>query len=211
MNRKIAGILLIAGCTLLAGSAWAADKGKMKMPAMTPEQQAEMDAMKAAGTPGAPHKHLAATAGTYDAKVKMWHDANGPAEESKGTSTRTMALGGRVQVEDFSGSMMGQPFKGHGMSGYNNVTGKYWSTWNDSWSTGIMTSEGTCDAQNACTFTGSAADPVSKQMKTWRMTTKWTNPTTEVFEMYGPDKDGKEMKMMEITYTKRGGAAKKKA
>jgi hypothetical protein len=35
------------------------------------------------------------------------------------------------------------------------------------------------------------------------MTTRWTSPTTEVFEMYGPDKMGKEMKMMEITYTKR--------
>ena len=35
------------------------------------------------------------------------------------------------------------------------------------------------------------------------MTTRWTNPTTEVFEMYAPGPDGKEMKMMEITYTKK--------
>jgi len=28
---------------------------------------------------------------------------------------------------------------------------------------------------------------------------RWTSPTTEIFEMYGPDKTGKEMKMMEIT------------
>jgi hypothetical protein len=36
------------------------------------------------------------------------------------------------------------------------------------------------------------------------MTSKWTTPTTQVFEMYGPDhKTGKEMKMMEITYTKK--------
>jgi hypothetical protein len=34
------------------------------------------------------------------------------------------------------------------------------------------------------------------------MTSRWTDPKTEVFEMYGPGKDGKEMKMMEITYTK---------
>jgi len=34
------------------------------------------------------------------------------------------------------------------------------------------------------------------------MTTRWTSPTTEIFEMYGPAKDGKEFKMMEITYTK---------
>ena len=35
------------------------------------------------------------------------------------------------------------------------------------------------------------------------MTTRWTNPTTEVFELYGPGRDGKEMKMLEITYTKK--------
>jgi hypothetical protein len=36
-----------------------------------------------------------------------------------------------------------------------------------------------------------------------RMTTAWTSPTTEMFVMYAPGKDGKEMKMMEITYTKK--------
>jgi hypothetical protein len=35
------------------------------------------------------------------------------------------------------------------------------------------------------------------------MTTRWPSPTTEVFEMYAPARDGKEMKMMEITYTKK--------
>ena len=55
----------------------------------------------------------------------------------------------------------------------------------------------------ACTFTGSWNDPVRKGPVTARMTTRWTSPTTEVFEMYGPGRDGKEMKMMEITYTKK--------
>ena len=36
-----------------------------------------------------------------------------------------------------------------------------------------------------------------------RMTSRIASPGTEVFEMYGPGKDGKEMKMMEITYTKK--------
>ncbi len=35
------------------------------------------------------------------------------------------------------------------------------------------------------------------------MTTRCQSPATEIFEMYAPGKDGKEMKMMEITYTKR--------
>jgi hypothetical protein len=172
-------------------------------PEMTPQQKAEMEAYMKAGTPAAPHKAMAGTVGTYEAKVKSWHEPGQPPMEETGTATRTMALDGRVLVEDFKGSMMGMPFTGHGMRGYDNVTGKYWATWNDSMSTGLMVSEGTCDAKNACTFKGTFNDPVKKGPVTSRMISRWTSPTTEVFEMYGPGRDGKEMKMMEITYTKK--------
>lgn len=201
MIRKLAGRLLTAAAVLVAAPALAQEG--QEPPQMTPEQKAEMEAYMKAGSPGAPHQALAATAGSYDLKIKGWHEPDGPAFESTGTATRTMALDGRVRVEDVSSSMMGMPFTGHGMTGYDNVTGKYWSTWNDSMSTGVMLSDGTCDAQGACTFTGSWNDAVKKGPVTARMTSRWTSPTTEVFEMYGPGKDGKEMKMMEITYTKK--------
>jgi len=199
MNRnRIAAAIAAALC--LAPGAFAQEK---KAPEMTAEQKKEMDAMMAAGTPGAPHKGMAAKVGTYEAKVKNWQDPAGPPMESTGTSTRSMALDGRVMVEEFKGSMMGMPFTGHGMQGYDNVTGKYWSTWNDSMSTGLMVSEGTCDAKQVCSFKGSWNDPLTKKVVTSRMTSRWTSPTVEVFEMYAPGKDGKEMKMMEITYTKK--------
>jgi hypothetical protein len=106
--------------------------------------------------------------------------------------------------EEVSASMMGGPFNGRGMQGYDNVTGKHWSTWNDSMSTGLFVTEGTCDATGkTCTFTGSTTDPVKKTPVKMRMTTKWPSATTEIFEMYGPGPDGKEMKMMEITYTRK--------
>lgn len=173
-------------------------------PQMTPEEKAEMDAYMKAGTPGAPHQSLAATAGSYDLKIKSWHDAKAPAMEETGTAKRTMVLDGRVLVEEVSGSMMGMPYAGHGMTGFDNVTGKYWSTWMDSMSTGMVMSTGTCDAQGkTCTFTGTWNDPIKKAPVKSRMTSKWPSPTTEVFEMYAPGKDGKEFKMMEITYTKK--------
>jgi hypothetical protein len=162
-----------------------------------------MEAYMKAGTPGAPHKAMAATAGTYDVKSKSWQAPGGPAMEETGTATRSMALDGRVLMEDFKGSMMGMPFNGHGMRGYDNVTGKYWGTWMDSMSTGMMVSEGTCDAKNTCTFTGTWNDPIKKGPVKSRMTSRWTSATTEVFEMYGPGKDGKEFKMMELTYTRK--------
>ncbi|HEU5181658.1 MAG TPA: DUF1579 domain-containing protein [Candidatus Polarisedimenticolia bacterium] len=178
--------------------------GAQGQPQMTQEQRAEMEAYQKAGTPGPQHQALAATAGDYDIKMKSWHDATGAPMEEAGTVRRSMALDGRVLVEELNGTMMGQPYTGHGMMGYDNVTGKYWSTWNDSMSTALMVTEGTCDAQGKnCTFTGTYNDPVKKTPIRTRMTTRWPSPTTEIFEMYGPAPDGKEMKMMEITYTKK--------
>ena len=195
MIRKLAGTMLTA---VLA----AAPVLAQTPPDMTPAQKAEIEAYTKAGTPGAPHKTLAESVGKYNMKIKSWHDEKAPATEESGTATRAMALDGRVLVEDVSATMMGTPFTGHGMMGYDNVSGKYWSTWNDSMSTGLMVSEGSCDAKGSCTFKGSWNDPIKKAPVTSRMMTRWTNPTTQVFEMYAPGPSGKEMKMMEITYTK---------
>ena len=62
--------------------------------------------------------------------------------------------------------------------------------------------EGTCDADMACTFTGTYNDPIAQGPVTTTMTTRWTDPTTEVMEMHGPGPDGNEVKMMELIYTK---------
>ena len=201
MNRTIARRALYAALLLLFVTPVLAEGGPEEM---TPEQKAMMEAYMKAGTPGEPHEILASRVGDYDAKVKSWQAPGAPPVEETGTVKRSMILGGRVRVEEFSGTMMGTPFTGQGMMGYDNVSGKYWSTWNDSMSTGIMVSEGTCDAKlTACTFTGTWNDPITKGPMTARMTSRMAGPTTEVFEMYGPGPDGKEMKMMEMTYTKK--------
>jgi hypothetical protein len=172
-------------------------------PAMAPEQQAMMEAYQKAGTPGAEHQKLAAMAGTYELTVRAWHAPGAPPTTDTGTATRKTILGGRVMVEEVASQMMGQPYTGQGLHGFDNVTGKYWATWSDNMSTGLMVSEGTCDANGACAFTGTYNDPVSKKPLASRMTTRWIDANTEIFEMYGPGPDGKETKMMEITYKKR--------
>lgn len=172
-------------------------------PPMSPEEQAMMEAFQKAGTPGEAHAAIAKSAGDYTLEVKSWHAPGAPPTTEAGTATRRMILGGRVLMEEISSTMMGQPFSGQGLHGYDNVSGKYWGTWNDSMSTGLMVSEGSCDDQGSCSFTGSWNDPVTKGKVTARMTTRWTDANTEVFEMYGPAPDGSEMKMMEITYRKK--------
>ncbi len=210
MIRKLASVLaLTIALPVLAQDTPSQSTPSQSMPSqetppkMSPEQAAMMEAYQKAGAPGPQHAALAKMAGTYDLKIRSWEQPDAAPMEETGTSTRSMVLGGRVMAEDMQSKMHGQPFVGHGMQGYDNVSGKHWSTWNDSMSTGVMVSEGTCDDQGACTFTGSWNDPITKGKTVARLTTKWINPTQELFEMYTPGPDGKEMKLMEITYTKR--------
>jgi hypothetical protein len=202
MRPSLARTLQASTVVIALATLGAAQQGQ-KPPEMTPAQKAEMEAYLRAGTPGDRHRALASSVGKYDLQIKSWHEPGGPATEDTGTATRSMALDGRVLVEELSSSMMGRPYTGRGMTGFDNVSGKYWSTWNDSMSTGIVVSEGTCDAAHtACSFTGSWNDPVKKGPVKARMTTRRTGPTTEVFELYAPGRDGREMKMLEITYRK---------
>jgi hypothetical protein len=202
MIRKLKFALLSLALAAALPAA-AGDDAKKTPPEMTPEQKAMMEAYQKAATPGAPHAQLAKMAGSYDLSIKSWDAPGAPPMVEKGTATRSMMFDGRIMVENVESSMHGQPFMGHGMHGFDNVSGKHWSTWNDSMGTGLMVSEGDCDDKGACTFNGSWNDPVKKGKINARMTTKWTDANTEVFEMYTPGPDGKEMKMMEITYTKR--------
>ena len=80
MSRKMVGTVLTAAAVLLGTLALAQEQ-----PQMTPEQMAEMEAYIKAGTPGAPHEALASTIGTYELKIKSWHEPGGPPMEETGT------------------------------------------------------------------------------------------------------------------------------
>jgi hypothetical protein len=168
--------------------------------AMTPEQKAQMEAWTKAMTPGKPHQELATRAGVWEGKVSMWEAPGAQPQISQARSERTMGLGGRVLVDHWQGTMMGMPFEGMGMTGYDNSNGKWWSTWSDNFSTGVMTGVGTCDADHTrgCTFVSSFTDPMTGKEKKVRSTVAWPNPDEEQMVMFDTTADGKEFKNMEI-------------
>ncbi len=174
-----------------------------EMPQMTPEQQAEMEAYMKAGALGPQHELMAKQVGTYDVAIKSWMDPAAPPMESQGKAIRTLHMGGRVLHEEFDGDMMGTPFTGLSRSGYDNVSGKWWSTWTDSMSTGIMVAEGECDEDDNCTYVGTYNDPVKGGPVSNRYEANWTSPNEQHFAMYGTGPDGNEVKMMEMVYTRR--------
>lgn len=172
-------------------------------PEMTPEQAAEMAAWQKAGTPGPEHEKLASMAGEWDIEVKMWMEPGAEPIVLPSTAHREMILGGRVLVEDVEGEFMGAPFAGHAMSGYDNVTGKWWGTWVDNQMTGVMVSEGSWDEEGKVgTFQMSHVDPMTGETHETKGITRLLSADHEVHEMW-EERDGESFKSMELTYRRK--------
>ena len=171
-------------------------EGKMDMQAM-------MEVYQKLGTPGTPHKMLAKLAGSWTTKTRAWMEPDKPPMEGTGTCEQKMLFEGRYLQQEYTGEMMGSPFTGINLIGYDNHTKKYVSAWIDSMSTGIYYFEGTASADGRTITQESRYDDPIKGPVKWRSVTKIVDNDTHVFEMYATYKGGKEEKMMEITYTRK--------
>ena len=194
-------IAVVAVALFVAANAFAADAPK----GGAADQQAMMEKMMKAATPGPQHEMLKKMAGEWNAKVTSQMDPSQPPQVENSTSTLTMLMDGRYCQEVVSGQMMGRPFSGMGLTGYDNVLGKYVSTWIDNMGTGIMTSTGTADASGkVLTWVGTMSDPMTGKVSKSRMVTTIVDDDHHAFEMYGtPPGAKKEMKMMTIEYSRK--------
>jgi hypothetical protein len=171
---------------------------------MSAEEQAMMEKWAQNATPGEPHARLASQAGEWTWTSKWWKEPGAPAEESSGTTSSSMSMDGRFLVENVEGTMMGQPFRGQSITGYDNFRKEYVATWIENMSTGIMISRGTYDPESkTLTMTGTFDDIITGEKdKPMRGVTKYVDENTQVMEMYVPGPDGEEFKTMELRATR---------
>ena len=189
----------------LAGADEKAEKGK-KAAAKggPPDEKAMMEMMAKVATPGEEHKKLDVFAGTFDTTLKMWMDPSKPPEETKGKTEAKWILGNRYLEEHYEGTFMGQPFSGMGITGYDNVTRKYFMNWMDTAATGVMSKTGKWDATGkVMTWTGTMVDPMTNKLQRLTQKVTVTDNDHHSWEMWGPDMTGKQYKMMEATYTRK--------
>lgn len=163
-----------------------------------------MAAMQKLAGPSEKHKVLENLAGSWNVQSKMFMEPGKPPMESKGTNESKLILGGRFLQEDYtSPGMMGQPFAGHGMTGYDLSKQKFVNVWVDNMGSWMTTTEGTIDASGkVITLTGPMLDPQSGKnipSKTVLRVESADKHTMEMFTVV----DGKEAKMMELTYTRK--------
>lgn len=193
---------LLAVCVL---NGFSAAQAEDKMAAF---DQAVMERMMTASTPGEHHKVLAELAGKWDYTLSFKIMPDAPAEETTGQSENTLIFGGRFLQQAVAGTMkMGEqsmPFEGMGLVGFDNMEKQFKSIWIDNMGTQMMiATNGAYDAEtktiteNAniyCAMRGEKIDVKSEL--------KIIDADHHTYTMYSSDNNGGMFKSMEISYTR---------
>lgn len=157
--------------------------------------------------PGKEHEMIAKWNGNWTGEFTMWMspDPNVPPTKSAGSAKNRMALGGRYQISEHKGNMMGMPFEGMSILAYDNHKKVFISSWIDNMGTGIMTLEGPWDeATKTITLKGKMVDPSSAGEMQIREVFTIIDDNTQKMEFFAVGPDGKEFKSMEGILKRKG-------
>jgi hypothetical protein len=149
---------------------------------------------------GKEHEALHRDVGSWDAVVKTAMPG-APASEDRGAETVSAICNGRWTWSDFQGAMMGMPYEGHCLVGYDEKQQKYLSLWIDSMSPTAAETSGTFDAKkSAVAMAGNCLCPEGKPMQiTQTVTHKDANTRHNAMMFTMPE----GASTMEITYTRK--------
>lgn len=163
--------------------------------------QPDMEAWLAQNQPGEHHKHLEKFVGTFTTRQKFWMAPDTEPEEYTGKAVNRMILGGRYLESEYTAEVFGAPFTGRGLTGYDNMAGKYVSIWIDTMSTGITFGEGQCANEgNQLNLAGEMDMGQMGKMK-YRESFTIIDENSYKFEWFD-FAAGEEHKSMEIIYTR---------
>lgn len=164
------------------------------------DEQAMMEAWMKAAQTGEQHAGLAHMVGHW--KTKTTNYENGQAgEPTEGTAEFVSLLGGRVIRGTHKGTMMGSPYEGMSLDGYDNVTGEYWSTWNDTMATGLYVTHGKRIADDQIEYHGTMTMPMGIETKMRFVNTFGTDSGRMDMYMTMPGSDEEALSMV-IEYTR---------
>jgi hypothetical protein len=149
------------------------------------------------------HDFLKKYVGTWDVETKGWMSPGTDPMMGKGTMKNALIFDGRYVKCEFEG-MMGQPFKGLEIIGYDLFQNKYTTFWIDTMSTSFFLTSGTLDPTGMIlTETGTAPDAMTGGTTKVKDVTTFLADGKFKFEMFMIGPDGKEFKSMELVATRK--------
>lgn len=149
-------------------------------------------------TPNENHAYFQKFIGTWEIDSKSWMQPGVEPEHNKITAEIKTILGGRFMHAVFMGTMMGQPFEGLQIVGYDNLQNKYITFWIDNAGTAFYLTSGTMDESGkVLTETGVWPDPITGGSTKVRAVTTGLDEDNFIYEMYMTGPDGQEFKVLE--------------
>ena len=166
------------------------------------EASADMQIWMDYMTPGPMHEMMMKSSGEWKSVSKFWMDPSGEPMVSDGAVKFEMILGGRYMKSTHTGTMMGMPFEGIFLQGYDNATTEFTAIWIDNMGTGTSVAKGKYDeASKSIMYEGTMFDPMSKQELKYKQSVKFLDDNHQLVEMF-MDNNGTEFKMMETDITR---------
>ncbi|MEW6071395.1 MAG: DUF1579 domain-containing protein [Planctomycetota bacterium] len=198
--------LLLTVVAFAGGMAFQQQTGTKEKPVDWGENPMEnpefLKAMEAAAALRPEHAEIAKTAGTWDVENKMTMQPGAEPVSFSGTSTNRMVLGGRYLVEEYKSELMGMPFEGILILGYDNLADEYVSIWFDNMSTWPSIARGKKQTDGKVVQTGEMKDVLTPGGRPYRHVS-WEEGDELRGTMYDTLPDGTEFVMMEMTYRRK--------
>jgi hypothetical protein len=161
------------------------------------EEQKAMAAYMAANAVNENHEFLNKFAGNWDVQMTSWMAPGKPPVQERATAQAELRFDGRFLFLSFQGKMMGMPFTGLQILGYDNMKKMYVTLWMDNSSTHIFKTTGMREG-NVITETGKWPDPVMGKEMGVKARTTFLNDDEYLYEQFMVQDDGKEFKSLEL-------------
>jgi hypothetical protein len=153
-------------------------------------------------TPGKLHKMLSVYNGHWKSQMTIWENPKALPKTSIGTTEFRMTLGGRFQEGKYTSTLLGMPFEGISLLGYDNTRNMFVSSWADNMGTCIVYMEGLWDEETkTIQFAGKTFDPISGKTINIRENFKFIDANNQALETF-MDIGGKEFKSMEMKFNR---------
>ena len=136
------------------------------------DQKKAMEAYMKAAAVTENHHFLAKYAGDWKVEVTYWMAPGEPPTKSTATFKGEMMLDGRYLEMTFNGFMLGRPFNGIQLVGFDNMEQKYNTLWIDNTSTNFFITKGTREGK-VLSETGEWPDPVTGAVVPVKARTTW--------------------------------------
>lgn len=147
------------------------------------------------------HAALARLAGEYSVRQSFWTEPGAAPKIDQGSASFAVVLGRQLR-QTLRIPDPAKPFEGLGYIGYDNATGRYFSTWMDVNFPGLIVAEGGRDASGTYEFRGSTAVGGGKPAIVVREVLRVADADHFTYEYFEP-RDGKEMLTVRLEYSRR--------